>query len=236
MRRRLSDLRHPGRSPADRVVIWQAASVLLGYPDEQVLARLQLVRAAAATLPRRDREVLGALCDDLSAADPRAAQERYVETFDHKRRRTLYLTYWVAGDTRNRGQAILNVAQTYRASGAVPPSDELADHLTVVLEFAATVDPGAGYALLAGHVTPLTMLEAALREAGSVYADLVGLVVSTLPAAGPDDLARARRLTMAGPPVEAVGLDPYPTPFPHMGPAPGAGPVPLTLEPTGGPR
>jgi nitrate reductase delta subunit len=236
VRRRLSDLRHPGRSGADREVIWQAASVLLSYPDDPMLGRLPLVRAAASSLPRRDRQVVLALVDDLAALEPMAAQTRYVETFDHKRRRTLYLTYWVAGDTRNRGQAILNVAQTYRASGAMPPSDELADHLTVVLEFAATVDPDAGYALLAGHVTPLSMLESALREAGSVYADLVGLVVSTLPAPGPDDLARARRLTMAGPPVEAVGLDPYPTPLPHGVARPAPGPVPLTLEPTGGLR
>jgi nitrate reductase delta subunit len=228
VRRRLADLRHPGRSRAARSVLWQAASVLLSYPDEAMLARLPLVRAAAASLPRRDREVLTALADDLASLEPMAAQARYVETFDHKRRRTLYLTYWVAGDTRNRGQAILNVAQTYRASGATPPSDELADHLTVVLEFAATVDPDAGYDLLAGHVTPLTMLETALRDAGSVYADLVGLVVGTLPAPGPDDLARARRLTMAGPPVEAVGLDPYPLPGPSG--------VPLTLAPTGGSR
>jgi nitrate reductase delta subunit len=217
--------RAPGRART-RSVVWQAASVLLSYPDEAALARLPVVRAAAATLPRRERAVLTALVDDLEACDPVAAQARYVETFDHKRRRTLYLTYWVAGDTRNRGQAILNVAQVYRASGVTPPADELADHLTVVLEFAATIDPRAGYALLAGHVTPIRLLETALREWGSPYADVVGLVADSLPAPGADDLARARRLTMAGPPVEAVGLDPYPTP----------GPTHLTLAPTGGPR
>jgi nitrate reductase delta subunit len=235
VRLRLPDLRHPSRSPRARRVVWQAASVLLSYPDETVLGRLPLVRAAAPSLPRRDAEVLVALADDLAAMDPMAAQARYVETFDHKRRRTLYLTYWVAGDTRNRGQAILNVAQAYRDSGVRAPSDELADHLTVVLEFAATVDEEAGYRLLAGHVTPITMLSAALAEAGSPYAGVVDLVASTLPAPGPDDLARARRLTMAGPPVEAVGLDPYPTPLSSRGPS-AAGGVPLTLEPTGGPR
>jgi nitrate reductase delta subunit len=72
------------------------------------------------------------------------------------------------------------------------------------------------------------MLESALRESDSVYADIVAAVARTLPAPGPDDLATARRLTMAGPPVEAVGLDPYPAPGPTS--------VPLTLTPIGGPR
>jgi nitrate reductase delta subunit len=135
----------------------------------------------------------------------------------------MYLTYWVAGDTRNRGRAILRFAETYRAAGVEPPPGELPDHLTVALEFAALVDPSSGYELLAAHRTPVAMLAQALRETGSVYADTVALVLATLPAAGADDLAEARRLTLAGPPVEAVGLDVYP--LPHV-------PMPVT----GGPR
>jgi nitrate reductase delta subunit len=71
-----------------------------------------------------------------------------------------------------------------------------------------------GYDLLAEHRTPLAMLRDALAEARSPYALVVGAVCSTLPEPGPDDLAVARRLAATGPPVEAVGLEPYPTPLP----------------------
>jgi nitrate reductase molybdenum cofactor assembly chaperone NarJ/NarW len=206
-------LRRPPRlrGRTDRVVVWQAASTLLAYPDEELVARLPLVRAAVADLRPVLREPLVGTADHLAALPLLRAQADYVETFDHKRRRTLYLTYWVAGDTRNRGRAILRFAEVYRASGVSPPRGELPDHLAVVLEFAATVDPVAGHRLLAAHVTPLSMLHAALSEHGSPYAAVVEAVRATLPPPGPADLAEARRLARAGPPVEAVGLEPYPT-------------------------
>ena len=199
------------RSRPDRAVVWQAASTLISYPDEELVARLPLVRAALETLPARLREPLAGAADRLAALPLLQAQAEYVETFDHKRRRTLYLTYWVAGDTRNRGRAILRFAEVYRASGVTPPADELPDHLAVTLEFAATVDPVAGHRLLASHVTPLSMLHAALVDHGSPYAGVVEAVLATLPPPGPGDLAEARRLAQAGPPAEAVGLEPYPT-------------------------
>jgi nitrate reductase molybdenum cofactor assembly chaperone NarJ/NarW len=208
--RRASRTRDAGRARTDRVV-WQAASTLLGYPDEDLIAGLPLVDAAVTGLPARVRDPLAVMAARLGAVPLLEAQEDYVETFDHKRRRTLYLTYWVAGDTRNRGRAILRFAEVYRASGTTPPRDELADHLAVVLEFAATVDPVAGRRLLASHVTPLSMLHSALSEHRSPYAGVVEAVLATLPPPGPADLAEARRLAQAGPPVEAVGLEPYPT-------------------------
>lgn len=213
--RRLS--RGAGRdasSPDQRAVVWQSAAVLVAYPDEESVARMALVAPAVATLPDQARTPLLTVAAHVLDRPLIEAQQEYVQTFDWKRRRALFLTYWTAGDTRNRGQAILRFARAYRDAGVVPPSDELADHLAVVLEFAATVDGEAGYDLLADHRTPLAMLRDALAEARSPYALVVGAVCSTLPEPGPDDIAAARRLAATGPPVEAVGLEPFPTPLP----------------------
>ena len=65
-----------------------------------------------------------------------------------RRRATMYLTYWTAGDTRNRGREMLVFATAYRDAGVEPPRAEAPDHLPVVLEFAATVDPETGRRLL----------------------------------------------------------------------------------------
>ncbi len=90
-----------------------------------------------------------------------------------------------------------------------PPVDEAPDHLPVVLEFAATVDPVAGRRLLVEHRVPIDVLRDALTECGSPYAHTVAAVCETLPAATDQEVRRAQRLAQAGPPAEAVGLQPF---------------------------
>jgi nitrate reductase molybdenum cofactor assembly chaperone NarJ/NarW len=79
----------------------------------------------------------------------------------------------------------------------------------VVLEFAATVDPEAGRRLLIDHRVPIDVLREALAESGSPYVHPVTAVCQTLPAATDREVQRAQRLWQAGPPTEAVGLQPF---------------------------
>jgi nitrate reductase delta subunit len=208
-RRRASSAQVP--RVVDRPVVWQAASLLLAYPDDSFGQRLDLVSAAARNLPGRPGELLSDCVGRLREPAPVDAAIAYVDTFDWRRRRTLFLTYYTAGDTRGRGMALLEFATAYRSAGATPPAGELPDHLAVVLEFAATVDEDAGFGLLAAHRTSIDLLLDGLRKMKSPYAAVIEAVASTLPAPTENDLLEARRLTMQGPPAEAVGLDPYPT-------------------------
>ena len=134
---------------------------------------------------------------------------QYAEVFDWKRRRTLFLTYYTAGDTRNRGMALLEFSDLYRAAGVIPPARELPDHLAVLLEFAATVDEAAGYEQLRRHRTPIDLLHDGLLRASPIYAGVIAAVSATLPPATAADLKEARRLAMQGPPAESVGLEPF---------------------------
>ncbi|WP_042914786.1 nitrate reductase molybdenum cofactor assembly chaperone, partial [Mycobacterium canetti] len=134
---------------------------------------------------------------------------QYVETFDMRRRSTMYLTYWTAGDTRNRGREMLAFATAYRDAGVQPPRGEAPDYLPVVLEFAATVDPEAGLRLLRKHRVPIDVLRGALADAKSPYEHTVAAICVTLPAATDQEVRRAQRLAQAGPPAEAVGLQPF---------------------------
>ena len=115
---------------------------------------------------------------------------QYAEVFDWKRRRTLFLTYYTAGDTRNRGMALLAFSDMYRAAGVIPPTRELPDHLAVLLEFAATVDEDAGYDQLRKHRTPIDMLHDGLLRASPIYAGVIAAVSATLPPATAADLRR----------------------------------------------
>ncbi|ETW23759.1 nitrate reductase molybdenum cofactor assembly chaperone [Mycobacterium gastri] len=207
-------LRSRSREPAlrDRLV-WQAASLLLAYPDDGLTERLDTVEGLLAHLDGTVAELLGQTVAALRAAEPMAAAMDYVATFDMRRRATMYLTYWTAGDTRNRGRQMLAFATAYREAGVEPPRSEAPDHLPVVLEFAATVAPEVGRRLLTEHRIPIDVLRSALADAGSPYQHTVAAVCETLPAATDQEARRAQRLARqlyeAGPPAEAVGLQPF---------------------------
>ncbi|MER7010931.1 nitrate reductase molybdenum cofactor assembly chaperone [Saccharopolyspora sp. NPDC000359] len=189
-----------------RALTHRIAAFLLAYPDGELLERLPLLRAGCAELPTAQRDPLLELVHHLEVTPLLAAQQHYVETFDLRRRCCQYLSYWTTGDTRNRGRAIVDFKRIYRAAGVLPPEDELPDHLTVVLEFAATTDQERGTALLVDHHAGLTLLAEALRDQGTVYARGVEAVLTTLPAPTPEVLRSAKRIAATGPPQEAVGM------------------------------
>lgn len=191
-----------------RCTVWQAASLLLAYPDSGHRERLDLVERAVADLPPRLRDPLGEAITRLREFDDLAVQTNYVDTFDLKRKRSLFLTYWTDGDTRGRGNALLGFLHAYRDAGVTAPQDELPDHLAVVLEFAATVDAEVGALLLGTNQPALILLHDALAEMGSPYAAVVEAVLRTVPDL-PEARAEAARIAAQGPPAEAVGLTPY---------------------------
>ena len=193
----------------DKAVTRLAAAWLLWYPDEALYARLPDIRVAVDDLPEGPREPLQAFLGWLSETDPLEAAREYVQTFDMKRRACPYLTYWTHGDTRNRGLAILHFKQAYLAAGFDAGDAELADHLAVVLEFAAIGDRLTGDALLAEHVGPIGLLKSALESIGSPYALVVQAVETTLPEVTPEIAERMAAIATAGPPQELVGLEPY---------------------------
>ena len=206
--RLLAGLRGRTNTLQDRLV-WQAASLLLAYPDDELAARLDTVDELLSHISGPTATLLGQTVAALRAREPMAAAMDYVATFDMRRQCTMYLTYWTAGDTRNRGREMVEFATAYREAGAQPPRAEAPDHLPVVLEFAATVDPEVGRRLLTEHRVPIDVLRAALAEAKSPYEPTVAAVCATLPVATDQDVRRAQRLAKAGPPAEAVGLQPF---------------------------
>lgn len=196
-------------SDAEQTIAWQTASLLLGYPDEELYERRPLLRDAVAALPAGVGAPLRRFLDHLDATDAGALAADYVATFDHRKRCCLYLTYYAYGDTRKRGMALLRFKHAYRAAGLVLDDGELPDHLGVVLEFAATGDAEQGRRLLTEHRAGLELLRLALTELGSPWAAVIEAVSATLPPpSGRDDEAVAR-LAAEGPPEEDVGLEPY---------------------------
>ena len=217
---------------------WQAASLLLAYPDQRLRADLPLIGAVVATLPDELADPLESTLAQVTDTPLRQLQPAYVETFDSRRRTNLFLTYFAHGDTRKRGVALLRFKQTYLRSGFVleEHGGELPDHLCVVLEYAATVDQRLGWGLLLDHRAGLELLRMALSEDESPWAGAVQAVCATLPPLRGEERDAVRRLAAEGPPAEEVGLDAYGGPAFDPALQPPGGPVDLPMPAVGGTR
>ncbi|MFI1566515.1 nitrate reductase molybdenum cofactor assembly chaperone [Streptomyces sp. NPDC020490] len=197
-------------APEDRGLVLRLMSLMLQYPDAELVAARPAVAASVAALPASPTAAeLAAFADWFTGQEPDALERHYVETFDLRRRSSLYLTYYLHGDTRRRGMALLALAQRYKAAGWDTDGGELPDHLPVVLEFAALTGPGPGEAPLRQHRRGLQLIHRALGDADSPYRHVLAALLTLLPPPTEADEKAVAELAAQGPPNEDVGLDPY---------------------------
>jgi nitrate reductase delta subunit len=178
-------------------------SLLLDYPRPELDAAIAGEARAGALEP------LLRWSDGTPLAE---RQRRYVETFDLDRRTSLHLTYYLYGDTRKRGLALLRLKRMYAAAGLPLDADELPDFLPALLEFAALAPAGYGETLLGEHRLALELLRLRLAALESPWAGALELLCTSLPRLGPVERDRLARLLADGPPSEQVGLEPFAPP------------------------
>ncbi|MBO3740202.1 nitrate reductase molybdenum cofactor assembly chaperone [Actinoplanes flavus] len=183
----------------------RAASLLLRYPDDHVLAAVPLILDALPMLPTRIAASLRPVATHRAAGEPGGLRAAYVDQFDFRRRSSLHLTYYTCGDTRRRGEALAGFAAAFKTSGYEVVDGELPDYLPAVLDLAAADD--TGWRLLREHRIGLDLLARSLEK--SVYRHAVEAVRALLPAPTPGDLDAATALARTGPPAERVGLQPF---------------------------
>jgi nitrate reductase delta subunit len=192
---------------------YKLLSLLLRYPDQRLVEAREEIREAIEQLPRSPaRRALERFCAHLDSHDALELAAAYVDSFDLRRRTGLYLTYYLHGDTRKRGMALLRLKHLYRRAGLEPTTGELPDYLPLVLEFASLAPPEVGERLLREHRPALELLRGGLEQDGSPYAPLVEALCLSLPRLTPLERQRIRALAEAGPPTEQVGLEPFAPP------------------------
>ena len=167
-------------TPASLRITLRVLARLLDYPDAQLRPQVgELLQALAEeNVLGKDRLAeLHALGRQLAQHDMYALQERYVETFDRGRQTSLHLFEHIHGDSRERGPALLDLAQTYEKAGLLFNAPELPDHLGVVLEFASTQPTAVAREFLAEMAHILNALFSALQAKASPYASVLAAVL-----------------------------------------------------------
>jgi len=158
------------QSPPRQVPVFSVLSVLLGYPEQDWLDALPELHAA---LPADVRTRLAPLLDFLDQGDDLIdLQEQYVATFDRRAAHSLHLFEHVHGESRDRGQAMVDLRNEYLKYGLEPSTVELPDYVPLFLEFLGQIPPDAAENLLGDAIHVLARLGDKLREAGSPYACL----------------------------------------------------------------
>ena len=153
---------------------------LLGYPDAELRANLADMRAALheeKALPPQRLAELDALIDTLARKDALETEAAYVELFDRGRATSLHLFEHVHGDSRDRGPAMIDLAQTYEKAGMYLAEGEMPDFLPVVLEFTSTQPPREAREFLAEMAHIFNAIFAALQQRGSAYACVLGALL-----------------------------------------------------------
>jgi nitrate reductase delta subunit len=155
-------------------------AALLAYPGERLRAHLPEIGALLAqddALSQSRRGELEALTRWLAGSEPLEAETAYVETFDRGRATSLHLFEHVHGDSRDRGPAMIDLAQTYAAAGLLLKEGELPDYLPAVLEFASTQPPREAKAFLGEIAHLVNAIFGALLARGSPYAAVMGALL-----------------------------------------------------------
>ncbi|MDF3849072.1 MULTISPECIES: nitrate reductase molybdenum cofactor assembly chaperone [Achromobacter] len=148
---------------------YRLLSALLCYPEADLLDALGEVETALAAYPDAE-ETLQPLMEYLATHDLISLQENYVATFDRNRSHSLHLFEHVYGESRDRGQAMVDLLDTYREHGFEPVVSELPDHVPLFLEFLGVVDPDLAQELLDDAIHVLAAIGSRLARSESPYA------------------------------------------------------------------
>lgn len=163
---------------------YRTLSALLSYPTEEIRAAAPELRQALDTerlLSGRELAGVQRLIDEIATRDLYDLQARYVLLFDRTRSLSLHLFEHVHGESRDRGQAMVDLLGQYESHGLMLDSRELPDHLPVFLEFLATLSPDQAQAQLEQPLHILSALRKRLRKRKSIY-EVVFLALEKLAA------------------------------------------------------
>ena len=150
----------------------KAFSALLTYPS----AELQLAAGEIAelidgerALPAAIRDRLLVLLEELATHDLYDLQERYVLLFDRTRSLSLHLFEHVHGESRDRGQAMIDLKAQYEQHNLFLSAAELPDFLPLFLEYLSTLPATEASETLGQPAHILAAMAERLRKRRSAY-------------------------------------------------------------------
>lgn len=160
---------------------YKILSLLLSYPDAELkefLSEALNELTHEALLPALKIEGVGRFTSHFEAIDLTDWQAEYVQLFDYSRSASLHLFEHIKGDSKDRGQAMVDLLEFYHENGMQLTTNELPDYIPAFLEFLSTLQPGKATELLAEPVHIIQRIYLALEEKDNPYQYVLAAIVS----------------------------------------------------------
>ncbi len=167
---------------------YKILSLLLSYPNIELMdflpeAEMELRNEALLSIDQL--EEVTQFIHHFRKMELTDWQAEYVQLFDYSRSASLHLFEHVKSDSKDRGQAMVDMLGFYKKNGLQLSANELPDYLPVFLEFLSTCAAGKAAGLLADPVHIIARIHAALEEKKNRYMHILSAVIS-LSAKQPD--------------------------------------------------
>lgn len=163
------------------MITFKAIGALLDYPSAEMLASLGEIETALVQENALDGERLAGVIGfirEIEPADLLDLQERWINQFDRSKRLALHLYEHSYGESRDRGQAMVNLALTYRMNGFELAAAEMPDYLPLFLEFLGAIPEVHARRYLTDAIEILEALRIRLEERSSAHAALLAALTS----------------------------------------------------------
>ncbi|MFV0521341.1 MAG: nitrate reductase molybdenum cofactor assembly chaperone [Mangrovibacterium sp.] len=160
---------------------YKILSLLLDYPDKELkdnLSNIMQIIDEDNYLNEAQKEGVQEFVNYAQALSLSEWQMQYVQMFDFSSHNNLYLFDHVYGDSRERGQAMVDLTEMYTKSGFEPSSDELPDYLPLFLEYLSLLSDKEGVEKLLSEVSHIiNNMKEALEKKNATYYHLLEMLI-----------------------------------------------------------
>jgi nitrate reductase molybdenum cofactor assembly chaperone NarJ/NarW len=189
---------------------FKVLSALLSYPSEALIEAapgFSSVLDSEKLVPPVCRKALDGLIEELATGDLYDLQERYGLLFDRSKTLALHLFEHVHGESRDRGQAMVDLKAMYENAGLLIAANELPDYVPLFLEFLSTQPTAAASELLAQTAHILAALAERLGRRQSSYKAVFDVLVAIAAEAPRRDIVDELLKSPDTDPMDLVALD-----------------------------
>lgn len=158
---------------------YKVAARLLDYPDAELMKNLDAVTQLVNSdleVTTEEKQVVNELVSWMQSLDLTRIQQTYVDTFDMTPEHDLHLTHHLFGESRERGPAMVEISEHYKAAGLEVSNGELPDFLPLILEYVSTLDEMQARFFLNDAAKVLTVLADNLEKVDSLYGSLIRVI------------------------------------------------------------
>jgi nitrate reductase delta subunit len=189
---------------------FKVLSALLSYPTEALIEaapEFPAVLDAEKLLPAACRDAVDALIEEIAAGEVYDLQERYGLLFDRSKTLALHLFEHVHGESRDRGQAMVDLKAMYETAGLAIAANELPDYVPLFLEFLSTQPLAEARELLGQAAHILAALAERLGRRQASYKAIFDALVAISAEAPRRDIVDELLKAPDADPMDLVALD-----------------------------